>query len=528
MHFPFMQIKERCTNVSKLSMRKISEILRQRYELNCSYSDIARSLNISKSTVSTYLTYAKAANISWPLPADMSEQELQNRIFPPQQSTGNHSKKVMPDFEKLHQEYLKKGVTLRLLWREYRDIHLDGMSYPRFCIHYREYEKTIKPVMHQTHKAGEKTFVDYAGLVMEWIDPITGEIKKAQIFVGCLGASQLIYCEATATQGLPDWISSHINMFEYFGGVTEIVVPDNLRSAVSKAHRYDPDINANYQDVSKHYGFAIVPARVRKPRDKALVENAVGIVTRQILAPLRNMTFTSIAQINIAIKKRLFDLNHQLFQKMKISRRELFESVEKPALKPLPAYRYQYADWVDAKVHIDYHVVFEKHYYSVPYQYIHKGVQIRATQKTVEIYLAGKRIASHIKSQAKHRYTTTKEHMPPSHRAQSEWGPLRLKRWAKKMGPQTEQFIDVMIQSKPFPEQAYRACLGVLRLAERFGSDRLEKASGIALSVGATRYRDIESILKNKMDQANQSVSSSYLESQIPNHDNIRGSGYYK
>ena len=292
--------------MSRLSMRKISEILRQRYELKRSYRDIAQSLNISISTVSTYLTCAKKANISWPLPSDLGEQELQDRIFLP--ATQSESKKPLPDFEKIHQEYRKKGVTLRLLWREYRDGHQDGLSYNRYCIHYRTFAKTIEPVMRQVHKAGEKTFVDYAGTTVEWIDPETGEINYAQIFVGTLGASQLIFCEATETQSLPDWFLSHIHMFEYFGGVTSIVVPDNLKSATTTAHRYDPDINVNYQHFSEHYGFAIVPARVREPKDKALAETAVGIITRQIIAAIRHITFTSIAEINTAIKTRLFSL----------------------------------------------------------------------------------------------------------------------------------------------------------------------------------------------------------------------------
>lgn len=507
-------------------MRKISEILRQRYELNRSYRDISNSLNISISTVSTYLCYAKTANVSWPLPQDVSDQELQDRIFLP--ATKSEVKRTLPDFEKVHQEYRKKGVTLRLLWREYREIHSDGLSYTRYCIHYRAYAKTIEPVMRQVHKAGEKTFVDYAGTTVEWINTATGEICYAQIFVGALGASQLIFCEATETQSLPDWFSSHINMFEYFDGVTEIVVPDNLKSATTKAHRYDPDINANYQHFSEHYGFAIVPARVREPKDKALAENAVGIITRQIIAAIRHITFTGIAEINAAIKPRLCALNNQHFQKMKTSRRALFEAIDKPALKPLPPNRYQYADWVFAKVHIDYHFVFDYHYYCVPYQYIHKEVQIRATNKTVECFLNGKRLISHARSYQKYKYTTLKECMPPSHRAYAEWSPERMKRWAKKIGKQTEKFIDAMVTARAFPQQAYRGCLGVLRLGARFGEDRLEKACEIALSVGANRFKQIESILKNQLDKLPHSDEPNDSGSSTPNHDNIRGAEYFK
>jgi len=315
-------------------------------------------------------------------------------------------------------------------------------------------------------------------------------------------------------------------MWEYFGGVSEIVVPDNLLSGVTKAHRYDPDVNANYQHFSEHYGFAIVPARVREAKDKAKVENAVGCVTKQILAALRHITFTSIDEINVAIKPRLAILNNQSFQKMKTSRRELFETVDKPALKPLPPERYHYADWTNAKVHIDYHFVFDNHYYSVPYQYIHHPVQIRATSKTVECFYQGKRISSHARSHIRYGFTTSKEHMPPAHLAHAEWTPERMKRWAKKIGPQTDQFIDHMIASRAFPQQAFRSCLGLLRMGDRFGETRLEKACVIALSAGATRYQQVESILKKRLDTLTHSHEQN--EPIISDHENIRGSKYYK
>lgn len=505
-------------------MRKISEIFRQRYELKRSYRDIANSLNISISTISNYMWAANKAGIKWPLPKDLSEEELHAKIFLP--TTKQGTKKPLPDWESISKELRKKGVTLQLLWREYRAIHPNGLGYTWFCNCYREYEKSISPVMRQIHKAGEKTFVDYAGMTVPWIDPSTGEIHEAQIFVGALGASQFMFVEATATQQLPDWIQSHVRMWEYFGGVSEIVVPDNLLSGVTKAHRYDPDINANYQHLSEHYSFAIVPARVREPKDKAKAENAVGIVTRQILAALRHITFTSIGEINAAIKPRLFALNNQMFQKMKTSRRELFELIDKPALKPLPVERYQYAEWINAKIHIDYHFVFDDHYYCVPYQYIHHGVQIRATSKIVECFYQGKRIAAHIRSHIRYGYTTLKEHMPPSHLAHAEWSPERMSRWAKKIGPKTSEFIDHMIASRAFPQQAFRACLGLLRLGNQFGEQRLEKACIIALSVGATRYQQVESILKNRLDTLSHSHEQN--DSIISDHENIRGSKYFK
>lgn len=508
-----------------LSMRKITEVLRQRFELKHSYRDIASSLNIGITTISDYLGRAKAAGIQWPLPDGMSEDDLFNQLFLPSEKKGKH--RPLPDWEWVYRELRKKGVTLRLLWREYRDNYPDGLGYSQFCDRYQAYTKATTPVMRQVYKAGEKTFVDYAGMTVPWINPTTGEIYEAQIFVGSLGASQYTFVEATETQNLPDWIQSHIRMWEYFGGVSTIVVPDNLKSGVTKAHRYDPDINANYQHIGEHYHFAIVPARVREPKDKAKVENAVGCIEKQILAPLRHITFTSIAEINAAIKPRLVAFNQQPFQKMKTSRQNLFESVDKPALKPLPPEKYQYAQWQLAKVHIDYHVIFDNHYYSVPYKYIHHEVELRATSHTVECFYKNNRIASHARSHLRYQYSTLKEHMPPAHRHHAEWTPERMKRWANKIGPHTMKFIEHLIASRAFPEQGYRACLGILRLGTRYGETRLEKACAIAYSSGATRYKQVELILKNKVDNLAHSEEVTY-ESSIPSHENIRGADYYQ
>ena len=505
-------------------MRKISEIFRQRFELKRSYRDIARSVDISISTIYDYLARAKVAGLGWPLPEELSEQALYDRLFLPVSPTT--AERPLPQWETLHCELRKKGMTLRLLWREYREIHADGLGYTQFCDRYRSFVKTVSPVMRQIHKGGEKTFVDYAGMTMEWIDRITGEIHECQIFVGCLGASQLIFAEATATQSLPDWIGSHERMWHYFGGVTEVVVPDNLKAGVTKTHRYDPDVNANYQHFSEHYCFAIVPARVYEPKDKAKAENAVGCVTKQILAALRDITFTSIGEINAAIKPRLEILNQQPFQKMKTTRRELFETLDKPALRPLPPTRYAYADWVKAKINIDYHFVFTEHFYSVPYAHIHQSVELRATAKTVECYYQGKRIALHERSYVRYGYTTLLEHMPPAHLAHAEWTPERMRRWAKKIGPHTEQFIDHMIAARAFPQQAFRSCLGLLRMGDRFGQARLEAACAIAFSAGATRYQQVESILKKGLDQL--PPASQETEPSVSPHDNIRGSTYYQ
>ena len=504
-------------------MRKISELMRQKFELQRSNRDIAQSLNISASTVSDYISRIKTAKITWPLSAEHTEQYLYDKLFLP--ANIDTRNRPLPNWEDICRELRKKGVTLQLLWREYRAQYLNGVGYSAFCHYYGDYKKTINPVMRQKHKAGEKSFVDYSGMRLEWINA-NGEILPAEIFVGCLGASQLIYVEATATQQLQDWISSHINMFEFFGGVTEITVPDNLRSGVTKAHRYDPDINANYQHFAEHYGTAIVPARVFSPKDKAKAENAVGIVERQILAPLRNITFMSIAEINAELRSRTFVLNHQQFQKMKTSRWQLFEEIDKPALKQLPPARYQYALWKKAKINIDYHFVFEDHYYSVPYKYIGKKVEIRTTTKIVECFYLAERIAVHQRNFKKYAFSTIEEHMPTSHQEQAKFSIGTIKNWANKIGNNTLQFIDHIIATRAFPQQAYRACLGVLRLSNKYGEFRLEKACSKALLVGANRYYQVENILKNNLEEV--PISNNFSSIPLPVHDNIRGPNHYQ
>jgi transposase len=507
--------------MSGLSMRKISEIFRQHHLLGYSYRQIARSLNISTSTVFEYLGRGKSAGFSWPLP-ELPESELYKLLFP----GGRKAKpqKALPDLEWVSKELRRKGVTLQLLWREYIQIHPDGLSYSRFCHAFRIYQESISPVMHQVHKAGEKCFVDYAGMTVPWIDKETGEIHEAQIFVGCLGASQYTFVEATETQQLPDWIGSHVRMFEFFGGVPTILIPDNLKSGVTKAHRYDPDINANYQLMGEHYGVAVVPARAVEPKDKAKVENMVNIVERQILAVLRDATFTGIAEINAAIRPLALKINTQSFQKMKTSRKELFESVDHPALKSLPKERYQYAEWKKAKINIDYHFIFDEHFYSVPWRYIRKSVEIRSTSKTVECFYKNERIAVHPKNHKRYGYSTLEEHMPPAHLAQAHGSsPDRLKRWAEKIGPKTACFINHMMASRAFPEQAYRACLGLLRLAGQYGETRLEQACDRGLQVGATRYQQIQNILKNGLEN----ITITEKKESIVRHNNIRGPKYY-
>lgn len=510
--------------MGRLSMRKISEVLRQKFELGLANRVIAESLHISPSTVSDYLSRARTVGLTWPLAEGITEQELYDKLFLPVRVVTRN--RPSPDWAYIYKELHRKGVTLQLLWREYREQDPDGFGYSQFCHYFGDYKKTVAPVMRQIHKAGEKIFVDYAGATVDWIDPASGEIFTAQIFVGCLGASQYIYAEATASQQLPDWIDSHINMFKYFGGVSEILVSDCLKSGVTKSHRYDPDINANYQHFSEHYGVAIVPARAVSPKDKAKVESGVCIVTRQVLAPLRNVTFTSLGGINAAIKKSVAIVNNQQYQKMKVTRRELFEQLDKPALKELPSSHYQYATWKKAKINVDYHFTLDEHYYSVPYQYIGKTVEVRATNKSVECFIDNQRVAVHARSYKKYNHTTITEHMPKEHQEHACFSAARLHNWAAKIGVNTAAFINHMINSRAFPQQAYRACLGLLRLGNRYGDARLEKACKNALAVGATRYQQVEAILKNKLEEVQ--INHTGNSTPIITHDNIRGSNYYQ
>lgn len=510
--------------MSTLSMIKIRDILRQRYELNSSYRGIARSLNISLSTVGEYLRRAKAADIRWPLPEGMSDDELRNLLFLPS-TDGSTSSKPQPDWAYVHIELAKKGMTLLLLWREYKEQHNNGLGYTQFCKHYQTYRQHLQPVMRQRHKAGEKVFVDYAGMTMPWLDANTGEIHEAQIFVGTLGASHYTFVHASASQQLPDWLESHRLMFDYFGGVSEVIVPDNLKSAVTKTHRYDPDINANYQQFSEHYGIAIVPARPGHPKDKAVVENAVGCIERQVLAPLPHHTFTSLTELNTTIGNALTAFNVKRFQKMDSSRAQRFEQLDKPALKPLPKTPYQYAHFAKATVNIDYHIAFENNYYSVPHRYIKKKIIVRATHKTIECLYQNQRIAVHARSHRRYQFITNKDHMPKAHLAQCQWTPERLIRWAEKSGDATASFVTHLIESKPFPQQAYRACLGLLRLGKRFGQDRLDNACQKALQIGAMRYQHVETILKNKLEEVH---CHDINNTTLPKHHNIRGADYYR
>ena len=508
----------------RLSMRKIKEVLRLRWANGLSKRKTAKSCGISRPAVDEYLRRAEEAGLSWPLPADLDDGALERLLFPaaptlPAQVRG------LPDWSTINRELKRKGVTLFLLWQEYRESHPQGYQYSWFCECYRAWQGQLDVVMRQDHRAGEKLFVDYAGQTVPVVDRFSGEIREAQIFVAVLGASNYTYAEATWTQGLPDWIGSHQRCFQYLGGVPEIVVPDNLRSGVSKAHRYEPDTNPTYQDMASHYGVAVLPARVRRPRDKAKVEAGVLVVERWILAMLRNRTFFSLAELNTAIRELLEKLNARTFKKLPGSRREHFVALDQPALQLLPAAPYVYAEWKKARVHIDYHVEVDGHYYSVPHALIKKQLEVRITKHTLECFHRGNRVASHRRSYHKGRHTTVPAHMPEAHRQAGDWSPERLAHWAAKMGPATEKLILTVLSARKHPQQAYRSCLGILRLGKAYGDDRLEAACRRALTLGSHSYKSIESILRHGLDKQ---PLAEQTELTLPeDHDNIRGPSYY-
>lgn len=508
----------------RLSMRKVQEILRLKYGHGLSNRDIAKSTATSRSTVADYLLRASAAGISWPLPDGMDEEQLERLLFP--SATGCILRgRPVPDWSDVHRELRRKGVTLALLWHEYKEKTPDGYQYSWFCHQYEQWHGAIDLVMRQEHRAGEKLFVDYAGSTVEIIEQSTGEVRQAQIFVAALGASNYIYTEATWSQGLPDWIGSHVRAFEFLGGVTAAVVPDNLKSGVSRACYYDPEINPTYQDMASHYGVVVLPARIREPRDKAKVETAVQIVERQILARLRNHTFFSLTELNREIRRLLAELNNKPFQKLPGSRQSMFATVDRPALKALPTSPYQFAEWKKAMVHIDYHLEVDGHYYSVPHELVKKQLDVRFTATTVECFHKSKRVASHRRSYAKGRHTTVKEHMPARHRKYLEWTPERFLRWAGKIGLHTVRLAEKIIASRMHPQQAYRTLLGIMRLGKSYTEPRLEAACARALAIGAVSFRSVESILKNGLDS--KSLPDHDARSVPITHDNIRGSQYY-
>jgi transposase len=508
----------------RMGMRKTREILRQKWSLRRSHREVSASLRVSLGTITETLQRAQVAGLNRAKLTELDDAELEKRLYG--ERTRRPGSRPKPNCPWIHTELRKKGVTLQLLHLEYLEVHPDGYQYTQFCEIYRRWAKKRRLSMRQVHRAGEKMFVDYAGQKPHYVDASTGEIIEVELFVAVLGASSYTFAEATRTQKGPEWIGSHQRAFRFFGGVANATVCDQLKSGVVVPCRYEPGVQRTYEELAEHYGTAIVPARPRSPKDKAKVESAVQVVERWILARLRNETFFSLGELNERIAELLVDLNSRVMRDYQASRRELFERLDRPALKPLPQRPFVYGTWKSARVNVDYHVEAERHYYSVSHPLRGEKVDVRVSATTVEIFLRGSRITSHRRSRKKGGHTTKPEHMPAAHRKHLEWSPSRFIRWANKVGPRTADLVEAILTERPHPEQGYRSCLGILRLEKRYGKERLEAACDRAFAVGARSYRHVDSILKHGLDRLpflDLAESSSPLV-----HENIRGANYYQ
>jgi transposase len=508
-------------------MRRIKEILELRHGHGLRHRAVGVAVGVSASTVGELLGRVRAAGLAWPLDAALDDAALEARLYPrePPRPDGV----PVPDWAYVHRELRRKGVTLMLLWQEYKEAHPnDGYQYSWYCERYQAFAKKLDVVMRQVHRAGEKAFVDWSGDGITITDPATGEERQAQLFVAVLGASNYTYAELAPTQELRFWIQAHIHAYEYFQGAPALTVPDNTKTAVETPCRYDPVIQTTYQEMATYYGTAITPARVRKPKDKAKVEGGVLIAQRWILAGLRNHRFFSIGDANQAVWQKLAEMNDRPFEKLEGTRRMLFETLDRPALKPLPSTRYEYGEWSRPKVNVDYHIDVDKHYYSVPYQLLHQYMDVRRTVTTVEVFCKSRRVWTHVRSYEP-GYTTVREHMPKAHQEYLEWSPPRILRWAAESGPSTIRLAETIMELRPHPQQGFRACLGILRLGKKYGRERLEAACTRALALHAYRYRSVESILKSGVDRQPLPCPAEEREAIEPiEHDNIRGPDYYQ
>jgi transposase len=507
----------------RLSMRKTREILRLKWVLGLPHRRVARSLGVGIGTISETLGRAGLSGIGcWADVEALDDGALQECLYgPPVASSGE---RPTPDWAWVHTELRRKGVTLQLLHLEYLEQNPGGYRYSQFCEHYGRWAKRQRRSMRQVHRAGEKMFVDYAGQKPHYIEPLTGEVIEVELFLAVLGASNLTFAEATRTQQVPEWIASHVRAFEYVGGVPEAVVCDQLKSGVIKPCRYEPALQRTYLEMATHYGTVILPARPASPRDKPKVEVGVQIAERWILARLRNEELFSLSALNERVGVLREELNQRMMRVYGASRRDLFERLDRPVLKPLAAERFEYAEWKTARVNIDYHVEVDRHYYSVPHELIHEAVEVRRTASTVEIFRQGRRVASHVRSYVRGGHTTNPDHMPKAHRAHLEWSPSRLISWGASIGPETGRLIEEILSDRPHPEQGYRSCLGILRLARQYGNERLEAACTRARLVRARSYRDVEGILKHGLDRQ----AAAPARKPMVEHEDVRGPEYYQ
>jgi transposase len=506
----------------ELTMRQLRQMLRMHHD-GVSAREIARTLGVARSTIQDNLARARTAGIGWPLPAEWTDELLEERLFARSGVKPGRRRHSEPDWATLMRELKRPGVNLMVLWEEYRQSHPEGYGYSRFCDLAREFQRRLSPVMRQHHVAGDKVFVDYSGKKISIVNPKTGEVREAEIFVAVLGASNFTYSEATWTQTLPDWIEAHVRMFRFFGGVTRLVIPDNLKSGVHKASFYDPEINRSYGMMAAHYGVGILPARPYRPKDKAKVEAGVRFAQSYILGRLRHQTIFSLADANRAIALVLERMNGRIMRRLGASRADLFANVDRPALRALPATDYEFAEWRLARVGIDYHVEVDSFYYSVPHALIRAEVDLRITSRTIEVFHRGKRVAAHERRYSGRRHGTYPDHMPSAHRRYAEWSPSRFQRWAHSIGPNTEALVIAVLTNRPHPEQGFRTCLGVLRLFRGIASARAEAVAARALAIGALTYKSVASILENNLDRASPAAESD----SVIEHQNLRGPGYF-
>lgn len=508
-------------------MRHTREILRHKWVFLSSHRQTTAALGVSHGSITQTLQRAQAAGIlAWSAVCALSDDELEARLYPSQQRTSGP--RAEPDFAHIDLELRRKGVTLELLHQEYLAEHADGLRRSAFCARYRAWKKARGVVMRQTHIAGDKLFVDYSGDKAYYVDSATGQRIACELFVATLGASSYTFAEATHSQKTPDFLGSQARALRFFGGVPRALVSDQLRSGIVVPCRYEPGPHTAYLDFATHYGTALVPARPRSPRDKAKVEVAVQVAQRWILARLRNVVCRSLAELNAHIARLLEDLNARTMRSYGKSRRQLFEELDRPSLRPLPETEYAYAEWKKARVNLDYHVELARHYYSVPHALVHCAVELRFTSDTVEIFHEGKRVALHRRSAVPGRYTTATEHMPRGHQAHHNRSPEQLLTWARTVGPMTETLCEKIMADRPHPEQGYRSCLGLIRLAKRYGRERVEAACTRALWTGARSYRSVHNILEHGLDRAPQFEESSTTAAPVAVHEHLRGPGYYQ
>lgn len=513
--------------MDKENIKKIREVLRLKFKLELHNRAIGRMINASPSTISRYSSPFQQQGLNWEQLETMGDDEINNILYE-KKSIRSKQDFIEPDFKRIHQELKLKTVTLQLLWEEYCETYKErAYSRTQFCKMYKKWKNRLNASMRQIHKAGDKLFVDYAGSTVPVVDGHSGEIRKAQIFVAVMGASNYIYAEATWTQQMPDWIGSHVRAFAYFQGVPALCVPDNLRSGIKKACRYEPEINSTYLEMIRHYGSAVLPARPYKPTDKPKVENGVLVIGRWILARLRHQQFFTLFELNQAIAKLLIEVNLKPFQKLLGSRLSQFEAIDKPALKPLPATPYVYAEFKKVHLGFDYHIEVDGHYYSAPYELIKEPIEVRITENVIEIFNKNTRIASHFRSYRRGAHTTIPEHMPKKHRKHMEWTPGRLLGWAHSMGQKTFHLTKHLIEIKDHPEQAYRACLGLLNLARLYGKERLEAACNRAIHYHTLTRRSVAEILKSGLDKQPLPETTPSESKQSNHHENIRGPEYF-